>query len=422
MLGASNFVRARCHAGTDTEVHYDLMTFGIPTSLLPVTMNGNIDLCHHRDFLQQRKQLEATALLNQALAVVEAPIIEDCIALVEDDVDGVGVGVVNEVAKINSNNTVSHKESLYNSIYGGNGDNVYGDLVGGGTTWDLIDNYCYQQQQAQQQQRDNNMFNNNNNNSINATDNVLSVPSNVMFNNNNSMNNMNNSMNNSMSSMGSMHMMNRSMHVQSHPMQIESDMQYEQQQQQQQQQLLVNQFQHQQQQQQQQQLDHMMNQQQYLSQQHQLQQLQQLQSSGTTTTNISNTKKMKKSKKNDRNNNISYCREPVLVPREADILLGRGRGAQNHKGNVHYRCVVESFRHRYEKIPQKGAKTQLIREIVDCIHNKGGRFLKQDAYGRWIPVDPEVARDKVSHSFRNQKRLSLLPDVSDDDYDINNKK
>merc|ERR1719223_697558 len=103
---------------------------------------------------------------------------------------------------------------------------------------------------------------------------------------------------------------------------------------------------------------------------------------------------------------IAFSMEPVLVPGELDILLGRGRGAQNHKGNIHYRQVVETFRSRYEQIPQKGAKTQLIREVVAVIYDNGGRFLKQDGFGRWIPVDPEVARDKVSHSFRNQKRLS----------------
>ena len=376
MLGASNFVRVRCHAGTDTEVHYDLMTFGIPTSLLPVTMNGNIDLSQHRDFLQQRKQLGATSVLNQALAVIDAPVIDDCIALVEDDVDG----VVKDAAKTNNNND-------------------------GGATWDLVDTYFHQQKQAQQQQRDNNMTINNNNNNNDS----------FMYSSNSNNNSMNNSMDNTM---GSMHMMNRPMQVQSHPIQIESGMHHvQEQQQQQQQQLLVNQFQ----QQQQLRLDQMMHQQQYLSQQHQFQQLQQLQSYGTTTANTSNTKKMKKSKNNDRNDSFSFCREPVLVPREADILLGRGLGVQNRKGNVNYRYVVESFRSRYEKITQKGAKTQLIREVVECIHSKGSRFVKQDSYGRWIPVDPQIARDKVSHSFRNQKRLSLLPDGSDDDIYVKNK-
>merc|ERR1712003_447488 len=87
---------------------------------------------------------------------------------------------------------------------------------------------------------------------------------------------------------------------------------------------------------------------------------------------------------------ITYSMDPVLVPGELDILLGRG--PQNHKGNIHYRQVVETFRSRYEQIPQKGARTQLIREVVAVIYDNGGRFLKQDGFGRWIPVDPEVAR------------------------------
>jgi len=99
--------------------------------------------------------------------------------------------------------------------------------------------------------------------------------------------------------------------------------------------------------------------------------------------------------------------EPVVVPGERDILLGRGRRAQNHNGNVHFREIVETFRQRYEAIPSKGGKTELIREVVDFIYDNGSRFIKQDSFGRWIPVGREVARDKVSHSFRNKKRLSL---------------
>merc|ERR1712146_574550 len=91
--------------------------------------------------------------------------------------------------------------------------------------------------------------------------------------------------------------------------------------------------------------------------------------------------------------------EPVVVPGERDILLGRGRRAQNHNGNVHFREIVETFRQRYEEIPSKGGKTELIREVVDFIYDNGSRFIKQDSFGRWIPVGREVAR--------NKKRLSL---------------
>jgi hypothetical protein len=118
------------------------------------------------------------------------------------------------------------------------------------------------------------------------------------------------------------------------------------------------------------------------------------------------------------NNSIPFNDEPVFVPGEMDILLGRGRRAQNHRGNVHYRKVVELFRKRYEMISEKSGKTTFIRDVVDLIYNNGGRFLKRSdesdekrcgvTGGCWIPVRPEVAREKVSHSFRNQKRLSLI--------------
>jgi len=96
-----------------------------------------------------------------------------------------------------------------------------------------------------------------------------------------------------------------------------------------------------------------------------------------------------------------------IIPGELDILLGRGRGAQNHKGNIHYRQVVETFRKQYEKIPNKGEKTLFIREVVDIIYDNGGQFLKKNpsGSGKWVRINPDVAREKVSHSFRNAKRL-----------------
>jgi hypothetical protein len=97
---------------------------------------------------------------------------------------------------------------------------------------------------------------------------------------------------------------------------------------------------------------------------------------------------------------------PIIVPGELDVILGRGRAYQNHKGNLRYRHIVESYRQRYEILSTKREKTQLIKDVVQAVKDGGGRFLRQDSIGRWIPVDLDMARDKVSHSFRNQKRLS----------------
>lgn len=98
----------------------------------------------------------------------------------------------------------------------------------------------------------------------------------------------------------------------------------------------------------------------------------------------------------------------VIVPGELDIILGRGKGYQNHKGNVRYRHIVETQRPVYEALSTKKEKTKWIRDVVTSIYDGGGRFLRRDPLGRWIPIDQDMARDKVSHSFRNHKRLSQI--------------
>jgi len=335
MLGGSNFVRVRCHAGSDMEVQYDLMTFGIPTSLFPISMLGKIDMSRHLDFLKQRKTMEASSLLNKALALLETPNIDDCIALdvsVDDqDPETAIVAPKPVVTSGNSHNNTSNGFHRENQTQ-------------------------YQQEQQYQKQE------------INRTTGDQGYAT-----ANNNMNKISSSsFNDAFCFIG-----NRN------PMQVQSAVQQQYQQQQQQR---LNSFQ-------QPNLGLNMNMGIGMVQQFsQTQQLQRQQHTGIT---------------GESKSGIPYSMEPVLVPGELDILLGRGRGAQNHKGNIHYRQVVETFRSRYEQIPQKGAKTQLIREVVAVIYDNGGRFLKLDGFGRWIPVDPEVARDKVSHSFRNQKRLSV---------------
>ncbi len=321
MLGGSIFVRVRCHAGSDMEVQYNLMQAGIPTDLFPVSVTGQIDLARHTDFLQQRKKMEASTLLTKALALVEAPIFDDCNAL--DVCDG----------GQNLQTVTGRKQNHFLTT----------PVMSSGKMQNNRTNNLHQNQSEYQQD---NMYNNNN------------------------MNKMTSPINDQFDFFGNCN-----------PMQAQNSMQqYDYRCQQQQ---MLNDFQ-------QQQLG--MNMGMGMVQQFpQGQQVQPKQNPGLQ----SNSK-----------SSIPYSTEPVLVPGELDILLGRGRGAQNHKGNIHYRQVIETFRSRYEQIPQKGAKTQLIREVVAVIYDNGGRFLKQDGFGRWIPVDPEVARDKVSHSFRNQKRLS----------------
>jgi len=100
--------------------------------------------------------------------------------------------------------------------------------------------------------------------------------------------------------------------------------------------------------------------------------------------------------------------EVIIVPGPRDVLLGRGRLIQENMGNIRYRNLIESYRDQYD-IARKKEKTRLTVEIVQKVNNDGGRFLKQfneDGEGTtWVEVSTNVAREKVSHSFRDKRRV-----------------
>lgn len=363
LLGGSNFVRVRCHAGSDMEVQYDLMTFGIPTDLFPVSMTGKINLSRHFEFLQQRKKMEASTLLNMALALVESPMLDDCIGIdVIDDEQVPESAIIAQASTATRGNRFPNITAMAPETSRSNST----------SNFHRQNETQFQQEQEYQKQQE-----------LNRTSTDYGF------------NNMNKTVSSSFK--------DSFCHVGNfNQMQVQSSMQQQYQQRRQQQQRL-NGFQ-------QQNVGMNMNMgvvQQYSQSQQIQRQQQHLRSTAITA---------------ECKSGIAYSMEPVLVPGELDILLGRGRGVQNHKGNIHYRQVVETFRSRYEQIPQKGAKTQLIREVVAVIYDNGGRFLKKDSFDRWIPVDPEVVRDKVSHSFRNQKRLSIGPSTPMDADSTSNKR
>ena len=107
---------------------------------------------------------------------------------------------------------------------------------------------------------------------------------------------------------------------------------------------------------------------------------------------------------------IQTQREEIrIVPTSKDVLLGRGRPFQFHVGNLRLAALIDQHRSRYTEAGSTyGKKNIICDEIVDLIHESGGRFLKQKDSNNppegWEVVRMDVARDKVSHSFRTTKR------------------
>ena len=109
----------------------------------------------------------------------------------------------------------------------------------------------------------------------------------------------------------------------------------------------------------------------------------------------------------------------VSTPSNNDVLIGKGKFYQYHKGNVRFRFLVEEHRERYENA-ERHDKNPLCQEVVDLIKSRGGRFLKRiettDSVSfstLWVEVsDPEACK-KTSMCFRSQKRAAKLKKESD---------
>ncbi|KAG7351261.1 hypothetical protein IV203_010621 [Nitzschia inconspicua] len=88
-----------------------------------------------------------------------------------------------------------------------------------------------------------------------------------------------------------------------------------------------------------------------------------------------------------------------------DVLFGRGKGIQAHPGNKRLRELVEANLGRYEQASRL-EKTLLAETIVRNIKDTSGRFLKLDSGrgGGWTEVNDEIARDKIAHAFRTQRK------------------
>jgi len=110
----------------------------------------------------------------------------------------------------------------------------------------------------------------------------------------------------------------------------------------------------------------------------------------------------------------------IVVPRNDDVLLGRGRPFQEHAGNMRCNYVVLSTMEKYEEA-SRNDKTTIARNVINKIKGYGGRFLKQHE-GVWEEVDDSEALRKISHSFRTHRQLLKAHQSSTNEGGNNSKK
>jgi hypothetical protein len=112
-------------------------------------------------------------------------------------------------------------------------------------------------------------------------------------------------------------------------------------------------------------------------------------------------KEVKPKKKNE---NRYYNRVPkqkiYSPPKELDVLLGRGGHVNNHIGNKMYLDKKMELQDSYTAATKED-KTGISQELVDAVHNWGGKFLKEDDVG-WYQVENIIARKKASQTLRER--------------------
>ena len=100
--------------------------------------------------------------------------------------------------------------------------------------------------------------------------------------------------------------------------------------------------------------------------------------------------------------------QDIELPRENDVLFGRGGGTNHHPGNRRWRQLVEDRKHEYAR-QSRLEKPMVSQTIIDRWRAQvpAGRFLKKNSTtGFWNDVGDKKAREKTSQALREKSSSS----------------
>jgi hypothetical protein len=131
--------------------------------------------------------------------------------------------------------------------------------------------------------------------------------------------------------------------------------------------------------------------------------------SSSTATAISGTATNASAKNRPKPAPYKQCKDPIALPQDFDILLGRGKVAFNHHGNRRFRVFIGMHLRRYMEATNRMEKTLVVNSVSEAIHEAGGRFLKakDSTETIWFQVNQKLAREKVGHALRDAVAMRL---------------
>lgn len=104
----------------------------------------------------------------------------------------------------------------------------------------------------------------------------------------------------------------------------------------------------------------------------------------------------------------------ITVLNEHDVLLGRGSGFSDYRGNQAFRDLIDDYKVEYNSSSRFDPKKKIAAEIVDIVQSRGGRFLRlvnteQDMEsiveeGIWEEAPEKAAQEKVKQGLREKRK------------------
>lgn len=86
-----------------------------------------------------------------------------------------------------------------------------------------------------------------------------------------------------------------------------------------------------------------------------------------------------------------------------DVMCGRNKVAEAHRGNKRFRALVEKHcLHYMNEDTTREERRSIVTNILDQVVGKGGYFLKQEYEGgEFLEISIKYAREKIVHSLRD---------------------
>jgi hypothetical protein len=100
--------------------------------------------------------------------------------------------------------------------------------------------------------------------------------------------------------------------------------------------------------------------------------------------------------------NITKIKPTISDVSDNDVLCGRGRGLENHPGNIAFRRRIRKYVDRYDKASRQEKGVMLL-----CVSRQmradSIRFYKRGSDGEWGELNENETKQKIGHALRDTR-------------------